>query len=211
MDRALFTHILAENKDPVYGYALYMVGNREDAEDIAQDVFLSLWHAREEIEVGAVRWWLLRVCKNACLDLLRRRKVRLRARMSGEEVRERGRVGIETTEDARRERSLEVSDLGSGALRTELGLDTQRVIEAMNDLKDPLRSVIVLRETQDLTYEEIASTLDLSLSAVKVYLHRARRKIRERLQDEPTQEATRTTSGHRPSRVTPDSMTQETT
>lgn len=184
MDRALFTRILTEHKDPVYGYALYFVGNKEDAEDVAQDVFVSLWNAREEIEVEAVRWWLLRVCKNACLDLLRRRKVRERARMSGAEVRERGRVGIETHEDARRERSLEVSDLGSGALRTELELDTQKAIDAMQELKEPLRSVILLRETQDMTYDEIASTLKLSLSAVKVYLHRARKKVRRILEDE---------------------------
>ena len=63
-----------------------------------------------------------------------------------------------------------------------MSLDVQRMVEAMEELKEPQRSIILLREVQDFTYEEIAQALDLSLSAVKVYLHRARKKVRQRFE-----------------------------
>jgi len=141
---------------------------------VVQECFLRLWRSREEIEVDSVRYWLLRVCRNLCLDRHRRKQVRDRARDHSE----RAVVGIETVEDDGRERSLEVSDLGGGALRTERDLDIERLVQAIYELPEPHRSIMILREIQNLAYEEIAETLEISLSAVKVYLHRARKKLR---------------------------------
>lgn len=186
MDRRTFEQLLNEHRDSVYGTARYLVRSTEDAEDVVQETFIRLWRAGDAVEIESVRAWLLRVCRNLCLDTLRRRKVRDRARASADQVSERGRLGIEIPEDDGRERSLEVSDLGSGALHTETSLDVQRMVEAMEELKEPQRSIILLREVNDFTYEEIAEALDLSLSAVKVYLHRARKKIRQRFEkDDP--------------------------
>ena len=184
MDRRTFERLLREHRDPVYSTARYLVRNTEDAEDVVQETFVRLWRAGDEVEIGSVRAWLMRVCRNLCLDALRRRKVRDRARAGADQVTERGRLGIEIAEDDGRERSLEVSDLGSGALHTETHLDVQRMVEAMEELKEPQRSIILLREVDDLSYEEIAQALDLSLSAVKVYLHRARKKIRRRFEND---------------------------
>lgn len=178
MDRTTFEALLQEHRDAVYRTARYLVRNAEDAEDVAQETFVRLWKTREDVRIENVRSWLLRVCRNLSLDTLRRRKVRTNARLGADQVTERGRIGIETAEDDGRERSLEVSDLGTTALRTELDLDIEKLVRAMGELKEPQRSIILLREVQDLSYEEIAATLDLSLSAVKVYLHRARKKIR---------------------------------
>ncbi len=178
MDRSTFEALLQEHRDAVYRTARYLVRNAEDAEDIAQETFVRLWKTRDDIHIEKVRSWLLRVCRNLCLDALRRRKVREVARLTADQVTERGRIGIEIVADDGLERSLEVSDLGSGAQATELELDIEKLVQAMGELKEPQRSIILLREVQDLSYEEIAETLDLSLSAVKVYLHRARKKIR---------------------------------
>ena len=174
MDRQTFEMLLTEHQDAIYAYARSLARHREDAEDIAQETFLRLWRSREDIEVDSARYWLLRVCRNLCLDRHRRKQVRSRARDHSE----RAVVGIETAEDDGRERSLEVSDLGGGALQTETSLDIQRLVQAMEELPEPHRSIMLLREVQDLAYDEIAETLELSLSAVKVYLHRARKKIR---------------------------------
>jgi RNA polymerase sigma-70 factor (ECF subfamily) len=179
MDRKTFEDLLRSHQDAVYGFACSLVGRNEDAEDVTQDVFVRLWSRREEIELPTVRYWLLKVCRNRCLDLLRRRKVREQARARADQISERGHVGIEITEEDGRERSLEVSDRGRGALHTEQRLDIERLVQAMEQLKEPHRSIILLREVHDLSYEEIAQTLELSLSAVKVYLHRARHRIRE--------------------------------
>ena len=190
LDRSTFEELLREHRDCVYGTARYLVRSTEDAEDVVQETFIRLWRAGSDLELESTRAWLLRVCRNLCLDTLRRRKVRERARASAEHMSERGRLGIEIAEDDGRERSLEVSDLGSDALHTESYLDAQRMIEAMEELQEPQRSIILLREVSDFTYEEIAETLDLSLSAVKVYLHRARKKIRQRFeQDRPDSSA----------------------
>jgi len=183
MTQSDFRRLLTEHKDAVFGLAVYLIGKREDAEDITQDVYLRLWKAREQIDPEMAKWWLLRVTRNACLDHLRRRKVRDQARDPGS-VMGRGRVGIEMPEDDRRERSLDVSDLGEGALHTEHRMDVQKMIKAMDDLREPQRSIIVLREVQDLSYDEIADTLGLTLSAVKVGLHRARKKLRAAFGDE---------------------------
>lgn len=189
MDRTTFEALLQEHRDAVYRTARYLVRNAEDAEDVAQETFVRLWKTRDDIRIENVRSWLLRVCRNLCLDALRRRKVRHEARLTADQVTERGRIGIETAEDDGRERSLEVSDLGTGALHTELELDIEKLVRAMGELKEPQRSIILLREVQDLSYEEIAETLDLSLSAVKVYLHRARKKIRAAFEADWNEEA----------------------
>ena len=189
MDRMTFELLLQEHRDAVYRTARYLVRNAEDAEDVVQETFVRLWKTRDQIRIENVRSWLLRVCRNLCLDALRRRKVRDRARLTADQVTERGRIGIETAEDDGRDRSLEVSDLGTGALRTELELDIEKLVRAMGELKEPQRSIILLREVQDLSYEEIAENLDLSLSAVKVYLHRARKKIRAAFEEDWSGEA----------------------
>lgn len=189
MDRMTFELLLQEHRDAVYRTARYLVRNAEDAEDVVQETFVRLWKTREDIRIDNVRSWLLRVCRNLCLDALRRRKVRDQARLTVDQVTERGRIGIETAEDDGRDRSLEVSDLGTGALRTELELDIEKLVQAMGELNEPQRSIILLREVQDLSYEEIAETLDLSLSAVKVYLHRARKKIRAAFEEDWSGEA----------------------
>jgi RNA polymerase sigma-70 factor (ECF subfamily) len=179
MDRIVFERLLREHRNSVYGLAFYLVGRKEDAEDVVQDVFIRLYRAGDKIEVEAAKWWLLRVCRNRCLDQLRRRKVRETARADGVTVLERGHVGIETEEDDRRERSLEVSDLGAGALHAEHRLDLQKLVGAMEGLSEPYRSTLVLREVHDMSYDEIATTLEMSLSAVKVNIHRGRKKLRE--------------------------------
>jgi RNA polymerase sigma-70 factor (ECF subfamily) len=179
MNRELFENLLDEHKDAVFGLAVYLLGRQEDAEDVTQETFLRLFRAGEEIEESMARWWLLRVARNLSLDQLRRRKVRDRSHAGIPEELGRGRVGIEIEDGDRRERQLEVSDLGTGALHMEQQVELQRLVRAMETLNEPYRSVIVMRELNDLPYNEIASALDMTLSAVKVTLHRARKKLRE--------------------------------
>jgi RNA polymerase sigma-70 factor (ECF subfamily) len=57
------------------------------------------------------------------------------------------------------------------------------VKEALRDLPEPYRSIVILREIQDLKYEEIGAALEMPLNTVKVYLHRGRRKLRDRLRE----------------------------
>lgn len=179
MDRPLFNRLLHEQKDAVFGLAVHLLASREEAEDVVQDVFLKLWRKGDEVEAQARPAWLLRVCRNACLDRLRRRKVRRHHRADPSQTRLG--VGSPRELDGRsgREPSFDLSDEGAGAQQVEDRSEVQRIVSAMQRLSEPQRSIIMMRELQGFSYEEIASTTELSLSAVKVSLHRARKKVRQ--------------------------------
>jgi len=183
MNRPAFTWLVNEHKNAVYGLAVHLLRNQEDAQDVVQDVFLKLWRKGDEVERSACGVWLMRVCRNACLDLLRRRRVRFRHNADPSvTVRGAGPFGRDER-DSGREELFDLSDEGAGARRIEEATGVTEVIETMRTLKEPQRSVILLRELHHLPYEEIAGILDLSLSAVKVTLHRARKNVRQRLEE----------------------------
>jgi RNA polymerase sigma-70 factor (ECF subfamily) len=99
----------------------------------------------------------MRVTRNHCLDRLRRR--RPEQEFTGYEV-------------------VEERDPMHGAEQSELGSWLRRAIAG---LREPYRTLIVLRDIQQHSYEEVAGVTELSLSQVKVYLHRARKQLREQL------------------------------
>jgi RNA polymerase sigma-70 factor (ECF subfamily) len=179
MERETFADLLQRHKDAVYGYALHLAGSAEDAEDIVQHVFLTLWRRGDDVRDEALQGWLLRVCRNACFDLHRRRKVRrdwsrtAREGMDGSVV-QRVQVGAEEGD-----RVVDLGDSGAGADAIEQRVDAGWLVRSMQQLPEQQRAVLVLREIRDMTYEDIATTLGISLGAVKVTLHRARRRLRE--------------------------------
>jgi RNA polymerase sigma-70 factor (ECF subfamily) len=180
MDRRHFARLLAERKDAVYGLAVSLLKDLEDAEDVTQEVFVKLWRQGDEVEEAARAAWLMRVCRNACLDRLRRRKVRRRHQADPA----RTVVGVgpfDEEESSGREPSFDLSDEGADAHAIQRRAEVQEVVAVMEGLPEPHRSVILLRELHDLPYEEIAQALSLSLASVKVTLHRARRRVREEL------------------------------
>jgi len=180
MDRTSFTRLLHEHKDAVYGLAVQLLRNRDDAEDVVQEVFLKLWRKGDEVETASCGVWLMRVCRNACLDRFRRQRVRLRHTLGPAATVQ----GVRSTGDGEGqedEDSFDLSDEGAGARRIEHETESHEVVAAMRELDEPQRSVILLREVHHLSYEEIAQVTGMSLGAVKVSLHRARRRVRHRL------------------------------
>ena len=181
MERRVFAQLVAERKNALFGFALHMLGNVEDAEDVAQDVLVKLWHQGDEVDPVARGAWMMRVCRNACLDRLRRRKVRQR-HSADPTVTAMGAGVPDLDEDASgREVSFDLSDQGAGALQIEHEVEIEQVSEAMQRLNEPQRSVIILRELHDMAYDDIAQALGSSLSSVKVSLHRDRKRLRELL------------------------------
>ncbi len=146
----------------MFSYAYYALGSREEAEDVAQDVFIRLWDHWTELNQANVTGWIIRVARNACLDRLRQRQTRaalLHEHFGGREP---------YTEP----------EPEAGGNRVAL----RRQIEAaIRELDEPYRSIVILREIDEHSYEAIASALTMPLNTVKVYLHRARKMLRERL------------------------------
>jgi RNA polymerase sigma-70 factor (ECF subfamily) len=183
MDRHSFARAITEHKDAVFRYALYLLGSPEDAEDVAHDAFVAMWRDPTGVPEGAMRPWLLRVTRNACIDVMRRKKVRTRSEAAAR-VAEEMAWGPAAVREAADDPLLDVSDRGRAAVGMETGIALEQALAVVEQLPEPGRSVLVLREVEDLTYEEIARITEMTLSSVKVTLHRARKRLRTLLLEE---------------------------
>ncbi|MEP5569399.1 MAG: sigma-70 family RNA polymerase sigma factor [Halioglobus sp.] len=154
MDK-MYRQWISAHQDRVWSLALYLLQDRALAEDISQEAFLRLWQRRNEMHEERVGPWLLRVTRNLCLDKLRKSRVE-------REPEEGDLVDDETPERAR--------------LR---GNHAQRLRELVAAMREPQRSLVVLRDMQQHSYQEVAEITGLSQPQVKTYLHRARKLLRQ--------------------------------
>lgn len=167
MERA-FRELAEEYRDKVYTFALYSLRRPEEAEDVTQEVLIRLWQNREHIDSDRVGAWVMRVARNLVIDVSRRRKTR--TAVIAEEV------------------PLEVAgNLPGGAVAPDDGAEAREFRDALEEalarVGEPYRSIVVMREIQELRYVEIAETLDMPLNTVKAYLHRGRAMLRDALKE----------------------------
>lgn len=163
-----FRKLVETHQQRIYGFAWYFMGNREDAEEITQDVLLSIWRSSHEVKPDGLTAWVMRVTRNACLDAIRKRR-------SYEE-----RVTPEK-EDMRLEETVaDTDDPGARFADKEF---RKHVEDALCKLAEPYRTVVILREIQDMTYEEITETTEMPMNTVKTYIHRGRRMLRDHLRE----------------------------
>jgi RNA polymerase sigma-70 factor, ECF subfamily len=156
-----FRQLCQQHRQRIYTYARYYLGNAEDAEDATQEVLLRLWRQGQEVEEADVPRWLTRVARNVSLDQLRRRGTRREVEAP---------VDLATTAPGPVE-ELERAEF------------SRRLQEAIARLDETPRSLVVLRDIQGQSYDEIAQALDMPLNRVKVYLHRARQRLRQILRE----------------------------
>lgn len=153
----------------VYSFARYLLSNPEEAEDVTQEVLLRLWRNERRLDEERLGAWLLRVTRNACYDLLRRRRaagaVAAVESLDGEEARE-----VPTAEPDPESR-MRTSDF------------RRRLLEALEELGEPYKSVVILREVQGLSHREIGEILGIPEVTVRVHLHRGRKRLREQLRE----------------------------
>jgi RNA polymerase sigma-70 factor, ECF subfamily len=163
-DRGAFDELVKVTYAETYTLALRLTGNEEDARDVVQEAYLRAFKGLKRFR-GEARFttWLYRITANCASTLLAKR-----TRHRHEEL----------TEDAMVADSRPEIDPESMA---EAELLRDRVSDALHDLPPGLRAVIVLRDVYDLPHEAIAAELGISEAAAKVRLHRARKKLRERL------------------------------
>ena len=165
MRRQDFDAVVANHGRKVHTLAVYLLADREEAQDVTQEVLVRLWRRGSEVVPEKIGPWLVRVTRNACIDAIRRRK-------GGSQVVSDDNVGIDLHEPAPGpERLAHASQLGG------------RILQALETLSEPGRSAVILREIQGLSYQEIGEALEMSMSSVRVTLHRGRRKLREELKE----------------------------
>ncbi|HVS13779.1 MAG TPA: sigma-70 family RNA polymerase sigma factor [Thermoanaerobaculia bacterium] len=154
---------MAQHKDRVYSFAYYYLGDRDQAEDVTQDVLIKLWRHWDDLEVDDLAAWLTTVTRNASFDALRRRK-RAAPAPGGDEA------------------FARMPDPRPGPAQEAAGHEmAQRLHAALQELPEPYRSILVLREIQQRPHQEIADSLEMPLVTVRVYAHRGRKLLRESL------------------------------
>lgn len=163
-----FSDLVKELEAPVYRLAFSIMGNREDAKDIAQETFLKLWRTLGTFRGDAsVTTYVLTVVKNTALDELRRR---------------RGKVieSLTVTEDNGTERQADLTDMSSNpALAYERKERIEGVRQAISELPEDQRAVLTLRDIEGYSYDAISDILGLNEGTVKSRLFRARQTLKE--------------------------------
>jgi RNA polymerase sigma-70 factor (ECF subfamily) len=154
-------------RGPAYVLALQLVGNREDALDVAQDALLRLFaHIARVSPDRPLRPWLFAIVRNRARDLWRRRVARPSE-------------SLDARPDLSSQLTARSGDPERQAARRQFA---RRVWSAIGELSRSHREILVLRDFHDLTYAEIAETLDIPLGTVMSRLHAARSALRVRLE-----------------------------
>jgi len=163
----LFRTLVNENQRIVYSQAMYILANRSDAEDATQEAYERLWkhmnkpQQQNELNTESGKAWLLHVVRNLCIDKLRQRKP-----ASNE--------GLDELES-------DSSHSKPAAMLMKKQLSSW-LCSAIEKLKEPYRSLIILADLQQRSIKDVANTLDLNENQAKVYIHRGRKQLRVLLQ-----------------------------
>jgi len=167
-DHAAFRQLVERHQNAVIGTVAKMLGNPSEAEDIAQQVFLRIWRNAKRYRPDAkFTTYLFTITRNLVFNETRRKS--RKKEVSSDEREENSNLAVEASPD--RQPDAEI-------LQAEL---QQKVDEAIAGLPEAQRMAVVLRRYEQLSYEEIAAVLELSVSAVKSLLFRARTSLREAL------------------------------
>ncbi|MCS6887318.1 MAG: sigma-70 family RNA polymerase sigma factor [Chloroflexus sp.] len=154
----------------VYARALHLLGDADDAENVLQTTFIKACAALPEYTgAGSLSSWLYRIASNEGLMLLRQKRPQVALDAVGE---------LAPDDAVTLHQTIWAVDPARNALDGEL---RREIAQAIAELPDALRAVIVLRDIEQLSTEETAERLGISPGAVKVRLHRARMRLRETL------------------------------
>ena len=170
-DPEAFEAIVVMFQNRLYGLCLRIMGNEQDALDATQETFIKIYQNLPGYKsIASFSTWACRIATNTCLDMLRRRKSR--AAVSMEAMEEEGMTFVSKTEE-----SAEGEVMRS--------ITSKELAQAIDSLPEDQRMVIVLRDVQGLSYEEIAAMLNLNLNTVKSRISRGRMSLRKMLSARP--------------------------
>mgnify|MGYP000194944464 FL=1 len=166
-DTNAFGTLVASYEKFIFNVACKMFSNSEDASDIAQEALIKAYKNIDKFDFNSsFSTWLYRITVNACIDEMRRRK---------------GRESISIdAEDEESGLAVQIEDTSLGAEERVIQNETvSEVRAAIDKLSEEHKTVIILRDLQDMTYEQVAQTLDLSIGTVKSRLARARKSLKD--------------------------------
>ncbi|NIA29882.1 MAG: sigma-70 family RNA polymerase sigma factor [Actinobacteria bacterium] len=169
-DFAAFDLIVHRYKDQLLNFAYRFLGNTEEAEDVVQETFLRLYRKKHAYrQIAKFSTWIYTITGNLAKTELRKRKRRKLVSISD--------MGFE-------EKEYEIEDLRANTERDADEFLKEKIIQkAIDELPTGFRQVIVLRDIQELSYEEVGKILKIPLGTVKSRVNRARLKLQAKLKD----------------------------
>ena len=170
-EEAAFAELLTRYRSAIYGLCYRMTRSAEDARDLGQEVFIKVFSLLERYDESfPFSSWIFRIATNHCIDHLRRNRLRFLS-LDGQT----GPDGepMEMPIPDKGPRPDDVIERSEAMARLE---------EVVAELPPHYKAIILLRHDQELSYEEIATVLDLPLGTVKARIHRARAMVQQMLQ-----------------------------
>jgi RNA polymerase sigma-70 factor, ECF subfamily len=171
-DTLAFDNLITLHRERIYMHTFQIVRDEEDALDLTQETFIRAWRSLAGFDgTATLSSWLHRIATNAAIDLCRRRRIRPQTEIG---------PGSMKIDPASRTTPSKPEAPGASIDRAVI---RRRVEEAFSALSPEHRAVIVLKEIEDLSYEEIARHLGCSLGTVMSRLFYARKKLQTLLRD----------------------------
>lgn len=139
----------------LFGFLFKLTKDEENANDLVQDAFMKLWTNRKKVEYSKAKSWLFTTANNAFINFIKK-----------------------SNRQQRMDEGMDIS------VHVENRFELQEIIDmAMEKLTETQKSILLLRDLEGYNYKEIGDMLELNESQVKVYLFRARKKIKDQLKD----------------------------
>ncbi len=178
-DAEAFNRFVEHFRAKIFHYTWLMCGQREDAEEVAQDTLLRVFESFGQLrEPERVRPWVFRIARNACLMKRRKSVFAPSQELSLDDL-------LPTWNDEGGHGKLQIADWSDLPDRQVLQDEMRQAIErAISAVPENYRSVILLRDVEELSTLETAQILDLTEDVVKTRLHRARLAVRQKLDEE---------------------------
>lgn len=171
-DTRAFDQLITLHRDRVYMVAYHILRNHEETLDVAQDTFLRAWKSLARFDGSAsLRSWLSRIATNASIDVVRRRQSHPQTEFEAVPM---------AIDAASRTTPAQPAKPSESMDRAEIRVRFER---ALGTLSADHRAVILLKEIEDLSYQEIADTVGCSLGTVMSRLFYARKKLQDQLRD----------------------------
>lgn len=172
-DEAAFKYLVDTYKDRVFNTAIGIVQNAEDAEDVAQEVFIQVFRSVQNFKAESkLSTWIYRITTTRALDLLRSRKSKKRfgiiQRLFGEG----------------NEPEMEIPDFNHPGVALDRKENTARLFKAIGQLPENQKIAFTLHKLEDLSYQEVSEVMGTSVAAVESLLHRAKQNLKKILEKE---------------------------
>ena len=169
-NESAFAELVGRYKDPLTNFVYRFVGDWEDCTDIVQETFVRVFKSRHSYKpVAKFSTWIYTIAGNLAKTSLRRKRIRF---------------PFSRKESRDSEREVEIVDEAAGPdLRADASLKEERIQDALERLSVKYREVIIMREIQELSYEEISAICGVRIGTVKSRLNRARSQLQRMLRD----------------------------